>query len=434
MARFSRGLLQSLANPSYGQNLFTLGQQAGSAEAMADRRSMLLGIENNPVDLANLAVSDAARTGDPMAMLRASQARDSVIKERTQGSLNQLEASRLAAKTTEEKMQIEKVMERVAAGAGIDASKISGRTQAEADVSKGKQREAISSAYFALDPTATTTDEGGNEISVVSQFEKNVEKAGFGAFISKLKTEKARSDKFNADIKAEEEDLRRPLPTSDAKDAVKDFPPKVREAFEAQIDQISQPDFDKGETWSSATERRQQRQTLDAINREIRSFVVRKEVDRANKIDDIEKEIRRIEKIDPSKVTAGQRDTQIEAAIDELMKNDPPAFGEEFNLSTLSYTAKEPDLSDRAHREMIEARATQLAKSAAEIEKTQTLSDLRSDLSALQTDGDGKDQQADSRPEGFPQEMWSEMNADQRKKIAGMTEEQRQEFIKAGDQ
>jgi hypothetical protein len=432
MARFSRGLLQSLANPSYGQNLFTLGQQAGSAQAMADRRSMLLGIENNPVDLANLAVSDAARTGDPMAMLRASQARDSVIKERTQGSLNQLEASRLAAKTTEEKMQIEKIMERVAAGAGIDASKISGRTQAEVDLSKGKQREAISSAYFALDPTATTTDEDGNEVSVVSQFEKNVEKAGFGAFISKLKTEKARNDKFNADIKGEEEDLRRPLPTSDAKDAVKDFPPNVREAFEAQIDQISQPDFDKGETWSSATERRQQRQTLDAINREIRSFVVRKEVDRANKIDDIEREIRRIEKMDPSKVTTGQRDTQIEAAIDELMKEDPPAFGE--SISFRGFTPDEPDLNNRAHREMIEARATELAKSAAETEKAQTLSDLRSDLSALQTEGDGNGQQADSRPEGFPQEMWSEMTADQRKKIAGMTEEQRQEFIKAGDQ
>ena len=428
---FSRSMLAGLTNPNFG-DIQGLGQQIGSAKAMSDRRNMLLGMMDNPVDLANLAVSDAARTGDPMAILKASQARDSVIKERTQGSLNQLEASRLAAKTTEEKMQIEKVMERVAAGAGIDASKISGRTQAEGDLARGKQREAISSAYFALDPTATTTDEGGNEVSVVSQFEKNVEKAGFGAFISKLKTEKARNDKFNADIKAEEEDLRKPLPTSDAKDAVKDFPPNVREAFEAQIDQISQPDFDKGETWSSATERRQSRQALDAINREIRSFVVRKEVDRADKIDDIEKEIRRVEKIDPSKVTAGQRDTQIEAAIDELMKEDPPAFGQSIGFS--GFTPDEPDLNNRAHREMIEARATQLAKSAAETEKTQTLSDLRSDLSVLQTDGDGNDQQVDSRPEGFPQEMWSEMTAEERQKIAGMTEEQRQEFIKAGDQ
>ena len=155
-------------------------------------------------------------------------------------------------------------------------------------------------------------------------------------------------------------------------------------------------------------------------------------MEKADKIETLEREIRRIEKIDPSKVTAGQRDTQIEKAIDELMKEDPPAFGRSIGFS--GFTPDEPDLNNRAHREKIDARATELAAEAAGLDKTQTLDNLRSDLAALQTDGDGNGQQADARPEGFPQEMWSEMTADERQKIVGMTEEQRQEFIKAGDQ
>lgn len=67
MARFSRGLLQSLANPSYGQNLFTLGQQAGSAEAMGRERER----QSNRLDTA-LEITDrglaSAQLGDVTAL------------------------------------------------------------------------------------------------------------------------------------------------------------------------------------------------------------------------------------------------------------------------------------------------------------------------------------------------------------------------------
>lgn len=388
MATFSRGFLQALTNPSYSQNLFDVGMLAGSAPGRRRRQRMLTEMIDRPVDLANFAVSEAARVGDPTAMLRATQARDSVIKDRTQQSLNQLEVSRLAAGTPEQKIQIEKIMERVAAGAGIDASKISGRTQAELDTARSKQRQAISDAYFALDADATVKNADGEEVSVISQFERNVEKAGFGAFFSKLKTERARQDKFNADIKAEEENLRSPLPIKSTRDALEklaeneDFPPAVKQAFDARLNGIKQPDFDSGETWSSGAERRQARQTLTAIDGEILRYTIRQEADKADRIDALEREIRRVEKTDPSKVTAGQRDAQIEAAIDELMKEDPPAFGEKFGV--FGGPASDPDLNNRAHREKIEARATELAAKAAGLDRAKTLNDLRSDLAALQ--------------------------------------------------
>lgn len=75
---FSRSLLAGLTNPNFG-DIEGLGKQIGSAKAMSDRRNMLLGMMDNPVDLANLAVSDAARTGDATAVLQATQARDSVV-------------------------------------------------------------------------------------------------------------------------------------------------------------------------------------------------------------------------------------------------------------------------------------------------------------------------------------------------------------------
>ncbi len=395
---FSRSLLAGLTNPNFG-DIEGLGKQIGSAKAMSDRRSMLLGMMDNPVDLANLAVSDAARTGDATAVLQATQARDSVVKQRTQNSLNQLEAERLAASTPEEKMRIEKIMERVAAGAGISTSGITGKTQSESDAAKSKQREAISSAYFALDPNETVKDAAGNEVSVIEQFEKNVDKAGFGAFLSKIKTEKARNDKFNADIEAEKESLTKPLPIQSARDSLANLPPLVQKQLEKRLDDIKQPDFAAGGTWSSATERRQARDALKVINAEILRYTIRQEVEKADKIDTLEREIRRIEKIDPSKVTAGQRDTQIEAAIDELMKEDPPAFGTQFGM--FGGDASDPDLNNRAHREKIEARATELAAEAAGLDKTQTLDNLRSDLAALQGPAKEDDEKKSVDPSDF---------------------------------
>jgi hypothetical protein len=399
MATFSRGLIQGLINPAYSQNLRDVGMLAGSAPGRRRRQRMLTEMIDRPVDLANFAVSEAARAGDPTAMLRATQARDSVIKDRTQQSLNQLEVSRLAAGTPEQKMQIEKIMERVAAGAGIDASKISGRTQAELDTARSKQRQAISDAYFALDADATVKNADGEEVSVISQFERNVEKAGFGAFFSKLKTERARQDKFNADIEAEEESLRSPLPIKSTRDALEklaeneDFPPAVKQAFDARLNGIEQPDFDSGETWSSITERRRARETLTVIDGEILRYTIRQETEKADRIDALEREIRRVEKIDTSKGL--NPNTQGEAAIKSLKEQDPPAFGTELEFfqgapeivggeGFTKVVPLEPDLSKIEHREMIEARATKLAQKAAEDQKSQTLSALRSELAALQ--------------------------------------------------
>jgi len=423
-----------LANPNFG-GIEELGRQIGSLKAMSDRRNMLSGMMDSPVDLADLAVSEAAQTGDATAVLQATQARDSVIKQRTQNSLSQLEANRLAASTPQEKMRIEKIMERVAAGAGIDARNITGRTQSEIDVAKSKQREAISSAYFGLDPDQTVKNAAGNEVSVIEQFEKNVEKAGFGAFLSKIKTERARNDKFNADIEAEEESLKKPLPIKSARDSLANLPAEIQRQLKKRLDDIKQPDFKAGGTWSSASERRQARDVLKLINAEILSYTIRQELDKASNIEALEKEIRKTEAIDPKRLAVGQAEAQKEAAIQELMAEE--AFGTEtefFQGAPEKFGGKgftkdvplEPDLSNMGHVRRINQRAASLAGESNLALKSEELARLRLELSALQ-DNDVP------LPEGFPQEVWSDMTPDQRRNVAGMTKEQQQAFINAGD-
>ena len=397
---FSRSLLAGLTNPNFG-DIEGLGKQIGSAKAMSDRRNMLLGMMDNPVDLANLAVSDAARTGDATAVLQATQARDSVVKQRTQNSLNQLEAERLAASTPEEKMRIEKIMERVAAGAGISTSGITGKTQSEIDAAKSKQREAISSAYFALDPNETVKDSAGNEVSVIDQFEENVGKAGFGAFLSKLKTEKARNDQFNADIEAEKESLTKPLPIQSARESLANLPPAVQKQLEKRLDDIKQPDFAAGGTWSSATERRQARDSLKVINDEILRYTIRQEVEKADKIETLEREIRRLEAIDPKKLAGGQAEAQQEAAIESLMAEAPPAFGKTFDFGVVGGDAKGPDLSNMGHVRMIKQRAALLAEQSNLSQKSELLARLRSDLAALQGPAEEGDEKKSVDPSDF---------------------------------
>ena len=397
---FSRSLLAGLTNPNFG-DIEGLGKQIGSAKAMSDRRNMLLGMMDNPVDLANLAVSDAARTGDATAVLQATQARDSVVKQRTQNSLNQLEAERLAASTPEEKMRIEKIMERVAAGAGISTSGITGKTQSEIDAAKSKQREAISSAYFALDPNETVKDSAGNEVSVIDQFEENVGKAGFGAFLSKLKTEKARNDQFNADIEAEKESLTKPLPIQSARESLANLPPAVQKQLEKRLDDIKQPDFAAGGTWSSATERRQARDSLKVINDEILRYTIRQEVEKADKIETLEREIRRLEAIDPKKLAGGQAEAQQEAAIESLMAEDPPAFGKTFDFGVVGGDGKGPDLSNMGHVRMIKQRAALLAEQSNLSQKSELLARLRSDLAALQGPAEEGDEKKSVDPSDF---------------------------------
>ena len=81
-----------------------------------------------------------------------------------------------------------------------------------------------------------------------------------------------------------------------------------------------------------------------------------------------------LEAKDTSKITAGQRDAKIEDAIDELMKEDPPAFGRDY--SGLG-KASRPDFDNDTHKELIEARASKLAQDEAEALKQQRLRQLR---------------------------------------------------------
>lgn len=92
MARFSRGFLQAIANPSYQQNLYSAAEQAGSAEAVGREQTRREGMfqdinkalfSNDPTQL--LAASQQLARTDPAAAMRlASDARAMQAQQRTQ--------------------------------------------------------------------------------------------------------------------------------------------------------------------------------------------------------------------------------------------------------------------------------------------------------------------------------------------------------------
>jgi hypothetical protein len=92
-----------------------------------------------PVDLARTAEQQAMQTADPTEILKAQQTTQSVIRERTKRSLASLEAER-QKKVREGDIkgaeQIESVMSRVAASAGIDPVEIEGRTKEKIETLK----------------------------------------------------------------------------------------------------------------------------------------------------------------------------------------------------------------------------------------------------------------------------------------------------------
>ena len=92
MARFSSGLLQAIANPSYQQNLYSAAEQAGSAEAVGREQTRREGMfqdinkalfSNDPTQLLS-ASQQLARTDPAAAMRLASDARTMQVQQRTQ--------------------------------------------------------------------------------------------------------------------------------------------------------------------------------------------------------------------------------------------------------------------------------------------------------------------------------------------------------------
>jgi len=356
MATFGRDFVRAATQPAYLQGLFTAAQQVGSAPAR--RRQMGMLRDMTPVEQADYFASIATT---PDEMLRAQQLKTNAItqarEDEKQGaltSLRSLEAARQAEEDPEAKRRIEAIMSRVAPQAGVDPITISGRTQQEEDKEierelrqnrvederRTKQEAAISEAYYAVPEQSR------------EQFERNVERSGFGSVIDELKEDRQRDQLVklqleNAKTEAAENAAMRkaPLPTSSLKTRIEEanIDPQLKEQFLSELNDISEPDFESGETWQPGA-RKLALNALESLNSSVRSEVSR-EVTRKNSI---RTDIRRLE----SQLTKPPTEEQI--------KEQLPRAKEE--LSTVSRVAGFEFVSEETDEDVIRQKAIEIAR------------------------------------------------------------------------
>ena len=244
MARFSQAFLQGLLQPSYQQGLFeaarNLGQAPGIMRMEQQRQQQLDTIKNiTSVSNQGMAAAQAADLGGLNASIKSLQQQaqsaptvevanaindqlttlQSMVpqtkKMASLNSVNQLEVARQAAKTPEQKREIERIMERVARESGNSTQGILGRTDAEIQTAKTRQEEAITENFYAV------------PVENRKAYLRGAEEKGFGEIASILE---ARELEREADqIKIDEartsvELARTPLPTSGLKKRIESLP------------------------------------------------------------------------------------------------------------------------------------------------------------------------------------------------------------------
>ncbi len=153
MAKFGQGFLQALTQPSYGQGLFQLGETLGATPGRLARLEKMK--QAGPVDLAQMGVDQAMRSGDPTAVMRAQQNKRSIVQQRTRSSLNGLELARQKAMEEGDDAkakEIEDIMERVATAGELSNAEvrgINGRTASEVNAREEAKWQAQSRAAQA---------------------------------------------------------------------------------------------------------------------------------------------------------------------------------------------------------------------------------------------------------------------------------------------
>lgn len=237
MARFGQGLIQGLTQPSFGQGLFNLGGQIAERRRERQQLDAISGITS--VSNQGMAAAQAADLGGLNASIKALQQQvesaptievaNAINKQITtlQGmvpetkkmaslnSVNQLEVARQAAKTPEQKREIERIMERVARESGNSTEGILGRTDAEIQTGKTRVEGQIRETFYAIPADKR------------KEYIRGIEQNGFGEIASILE---ARELEREADqIKIDEartnaELARTPLPTGGLKKRIEALP------------------------------------------------------------------------------------------------------------------------------------------------------------------------------------------------------------------
>ena len=399
MASFSEGFLSALMRPSFGQNLFQVGQQIGQAPALYranQKQKEKMGMLRSMGDVERADyMASIAKTPDEL--LKAEAAKDAAIKKSSLTSLQGLEAARQAAETDEEKLHIEGIMSRVAVQAGVDPITIAGRTQREADQATQrelqqnridaenlKQRErALTNAYYRMSG------------DTLKEFEKNLINSNYGYIIDEIKEDKVRDELVNlqlsnAKTQADENAAmkKEPLPVTTLRERIElaNIDPKLKEQFLSELDDIKQPNFEAKETWNPG-ERKQAMAALESLNTAVRSEVS-KEVTRKSAI---RTDIRRLEK----ELNTPPNFREIQAfeaqAKEELSTYNPFAQPSEedinkraFALATAAKELRVQGLLDQRRFELGEALPQQVEEPTEEKEETTELTTKADEIVGLQ--------------------------------------------------
>jgi len=294
MARFSQALLQGLLNPTYQQGLFEaargLGQTPGLMAAEKQRQEQMQRMQGmGPVDLASMAEQQALQTGDPTEILKARQTKQQVVQGRTQESLNQLDLERQRAVqegNIAKANQIESVMERVATNAGLDASKITGRTEAENNAILEKREQGFSDAYYKVKPENR------------EKFVKAATEAGFGSLMDELELDRQKKEDYEAERQEKIDMARAPLPTNTLQERVNAISDEgLKEDYNQRLKDIKamEPNFDKGETWNPGEKKNAER-LLDSLSDDVSGFKQREVLERRSAKRNIESAITQLQK------------------------------------------------------------------------------------------------------------------------------------------
>lgn len=271
MARFN-ALLQSLARPpEFQQGLFEAAKGIGMTPMLAEQEKlrkerMAKMSQMGPVDLAKFSEQEAALTGDPTKVLQARQVTQGIIEQRTQQSLNQLDAARQKAVqegNITEAQSIEETMERVASSAGLDPSKITGRTSAESAAIESQREANFVKAYYFVSPEN------------LDKFVKAAKDAGYGSSIQKLEDDRIQRDENNRKIAEGQRDRTKPLPTTGVEKRLEGLPAELQDDLKQRIADVKalEPNFEKDETWTLGGRQNAERQLL-AIEDQITQYKV----------------------------------------------------------------------------------------------------------------------------------------------------------------
>lgn len=271
MARFSQTFLQGLLQPTYQQGLFEaardLGQTPGLFAQEKEREERMKKMaQMGPVDLAKFNEERALKTGDPTKVLQAQQVTQGVVQQRTQQSLNQLDAARQKAVqegNIAEAESIEETMEKVASAAGLDPSKITGRTAEQSAVIESQREANFVKAYYSVAPEN------------LDQFVKAAKDAGYGTSIQRLEDDRIQRDENNRKIAEGQEDRTKPLPITGVESRLEGLPTELQEDLKQRIADVKalEPNFKKGETWTHGGRKNAETQLL-AIENKITDYKI----------------------------------------------------------------------------------------------------------------------------------------------------------------